>query len=773
MTALIFVYVVQVSSAPHDHDSYYIRVSSDFSDRLLPDGNDTIMEGSDVKKDHLATLLMSFILRHKLSAAASQDLLSLLNIMIPGCVPTSNYYMQKYFGFDMQYVEVHHYCSACLSYFGKQIDVPCTKCGAVSDPSSNSYMLVLPLQIQLKQMLSENSWESYMSSSNPCDDSVKSDVNNGSVYRELRKHCQLTLQFNCDGAPLFNSSAFSIWPILCTINELPVELRNSHPFLHTIWFGRQKPRPDTYLQPFVSEMSSLYTDGMTYFSKQYQTEQHIYVGATLCICDAPARAMVQNFMQYNGQFGCGFCYHEGKHVKKGDGFARVYPMTAEIPEKRTHEHTIELATLAVQGKKPSMGVHGPSLLCLLPSFDIIRSFVPDYMHCALLGVTKQFMNIWTDGANRFQEFHLNASMIDPILMSVCPPDEIHRLPRTMTDRAFWKASEYRNFLLVYSPIVLMNALPKKYFFHWMLFVNGVSLLCSKNVTVQMLATSRDCLTKFVLSAATLYGEEIVSYNIHILTHLPDAVAYWGPLWSNSAFVFEGIIGFLKACYHGTQHVPKQLFNTFCIWRNVQQLSILFSDANDDVKYMFEKLTNCSQRVKTCVAVGSFVGLGKPVCHSLTLAEQLAVQNSGIDHNQCNGSPRQEFDSYDHFIISGTVYSTQSYSGKFKRDNSLISIGENKFGYINSCFVTRNCSPAMSSCKCLCVKECIIFVRQLQTMCLSHNDTFVNFNTLGVINKVVDEHELIAIAPRQILAKCVSIAYNKYKYVMKLPVVDNN
>ena len=56
-----------------------------------------------------------------------------------------------------------------------------------------------------------------------------------------------------------------------------------------------------------------------------------------------------------------------------------------------------------------------------------------------------------------------------------------------------------------------------------------------------------------------YGSENLSYNVHILTHLPDAVLNWGPLWSHSAFVFEDVIGVLKTMYHGTQLIPKQIF----------------------------------------------------------------------------------------------------------------------------------------------------------------------------------------------------------------------
>lgn len=40
------------------------------------------------------------------------------------------------------------------------------------------------------------------------------------------------------------------------------------------------------------------------------------------------------------------------------------------------------------------GMKGPSPLLNVPGFDIIGSFNPDYIHCALLGVARQFAELW-------------------------------------------------------------------------------------------------------------------------------------------------------------------------------------------------------------------------------------------------------------------------------------------------------------------------------------------------------------------------------------------
>lgn len=67
-------------------------------------------------------------------------------------------------------------------------------------------------------------------------------------------------------------------------------------------------------------------------------------------CDLPARAIVQNFMQFNGYHGCGFCEQPGKTIttRKG-GHVHVFPYQKNSPKepRRTHQGTLMNATLAV------------------------------------------------------------------------------------------------------------------------------------------------------------------------------------------------------------------------------------------------------------------------------------------------------------------------------------------------------------------------------------------------------------------------------------------
>lgn len=55
----------------------------------------------------------------------------------------------------------------------------------------------------------------------------------------------------------------------------------------------------------------------------------------------------------------------------------------------------------------------------------------------------------------------------------------------------------------------------------------------------------------------------MSFNIHLLLHLPRAVQQTGPLWASSCFPFEGYNGDLRLAFHSSQHPETQVRVPFC------------------------------------------------------------------------------------------------------------------------------------------------------------------------------------------------------------------
>ena len=131
----------------------------------------------------------------------------------------------------------------------------------------------------------------------------------------------VSLTWNTDGIPIFNSSNFSVWPLQAFVNELPQHLRGKNILLLGLWFG-QKLVMNVFLKPFVDECRKLELDGFL-FGNEVRPRK---VFASLLSADSPAQAIVRNVKQYNGMNGCDWCEFEGVTVPNNNGPPlRYYP----------------------------------------------------------------------------------------------------------------------------------------------------------------------------------------------------------------------------------------------------------------------------------------------------------------------------------------------------------------------------------------------------------------------------------------------------------------
>ena len=124
--------------------------------------------------------------------------------------------------------------------------------------------------------------------------------------------------------------------------------------------------------------------------------------------------------------------------------------------------------------------------------------IPYSMHCVYLGVVKQFLALWTESPAGCA-YHIEAQAIDAILLTIKPTSDTLRLIISFSVFGkYWKASEYRNFLLLYSAGILKDLLPK-YLEHWMLLVNAMTIL------LQIKIFENDLETAHLLIANEVYS----------------------------------------------------------------------------------------------------------------------------------------------------------------------------------------------------------------------------------------------------------------------------
>jgi len=495
---------------------------------------------------------------------------------------------------------------------------------------TGNFFITLPLEAQLREMFQNSNISQLIAHRF---DRSKNDVGNiediydGNGYKAVmdgKGSDHISLVWNTDGVPVFQSSNYSMWPIHCIINELPAHLRRKHVLLAGLWFGVNKPHFNSFLTPFINECNKLKTAGFTWLTDTKQTCT-TYVATLVCAVDSVARCMLQGIKQFNGEYGCSWCLHPGQQVEKGNGTVRVYNYT--VYDKRTHAAVMSHARKAI-GSGSCFGVLCASPLLLLQQFDIVCGFSVDYMHCVLLGVTRTLCGLWLDSENHAERYYVGRQIpaIDQRLVNIRPPACISRAPRSLKLRRYWKASEWRNWLCIYSVVCLRGILASSYFKHFLLLVCAVEILTAVSISADDLSVAESMLAAFLSEFVSLYDLRNMSYNVHQLSHLSDTVIRWGPLWTTSAFPFESGNGLLMKLFHGTQGLPLQVSNKFVTFRNLPILAHRYiSQGYPDVQDFFINLLAIYSPIQKALRITQdVVLLGQAVCRPLTFDERNAL-----------------------------------------------------------------------------------------------------------------------------------------------------
>lgn len=523
----------------------------------------------------IVMMILKFVLVHALSLTATTDLFRMINcIFAEPVVPNTRYLIDKLF-YPKNNNNLYATCTKCSAGMGrferKDHHVTCQICNTVVDVRDyafKNFFDKMDVASQISTLIESNS-EYYNNVVNHkgYEDGCIRDIYDGKRYWEFVKnlnpkdrHTYATVTFNTDGAPLFESSSYSIWPIFIMVNELPYHVRSRELILAGLWFGKHKPNMKAFLEPFVDNMNELSSKGIECTIDGINLR--IQVFALVCCIDAVARAPVQGFTQFNGSYGCGQCLHPGEWVRSNPNNARAgsmkYPLQSDVPKDRNMKETIEHMQQAVESNQPIFGVKCPSQLINLICYDIIYGCIVDSMHCTS-GIAKQFATTWFGNKNKAGLLSRSViTIIDTLTNNIKAPHQIVRFARSFSDKEYWKAREWENWIMFYSMVVLQDILPDDLLMHWALFVEAFYILSKTELTIHEVDFADKLLREFVGKTELLYGKAAMTFNVHSLVHLARSVSDWGPLWSHNAYAFESGNGELLKVIHASKGVHHQI-----------------------------------------------------------------------------------------------------------------------------------------------------------------------------------------------------------------------
>lgn len=585
---------------------------------------ETITTPIAVSQGELLLMLLKYAIVNELSHSAVIQLFKAVNcIFVTKVLPDSGYFIDKLF-FSSEFVKYHAICPDCKNYAGvfvrsnreKQCYF-CEKTFSVNGKNFNNFFATFNIKNNIKSLLEK--YDHYYNSvmERVYERGVFSDIYDGMAYQrfldsllpEDRKR-YVSFTFNCDGAPTFDSSNFSIYPVQVMINELPLEVRTTNVIVSALWFGKSKPDMNVLLKGFVDEMNELSNLGVE--CNIQGDVRLIKPFAICCAVDSVARAPMQGIKQYNGYYGCSWCLQKGEYVRNESdtGGCVKYPITEKVPKERNeanffkcldyiinkdtlakalpptseevtnnnninveHANTSEsncvLVTssenLSAQNKKEEFpyGIQHVSPLNLLKSFEMIDGFVLEDMHFVRLGLGEQFTDYWVQRLTP-----ANLKIVDKILESISVPHQSMRLTRSISDRTYWKAKEWENWILYFSiPIMrlFIGRNDRKSIMrlkHWALFVETFYISLKPIITRLDLERHEYLSKSFVVDVEKIYSKEAMTYNVHKVWHWPKSLETWGPSWAHNAFPFEtgngDLLKMIKAANGVTNQICRKL-----------------------------------------------------------------------------------------------------------------------------------------------------------------------------------------------------------------------
>lgn len=355
-----------------------------------------------------------------------------------------------------------------------------------------------------------------------------------SIIRENKKQgkslTHLKLIINVDGLPIFKSTQESFFLILCS------EKNSKKVYPIGAFFGRHKPtNPNEFLKRFVDEALEL--------QNFYVNEEKISVSIECLTADTPAKAFILFLKGHTGYDSCTKCNIKGEYFRYGGkknskrSGVVCFSGTGPFQLRRDEDFLLD------DDSTPQ------SILTKIPGFGLVSSVPLDYMHLVLLGVVKRLITLWLAGPLKVRLSARKICKLSKKLLKLrlTTPKEFSRRPRTILDYKFWKATEFRTFLLYTGPIALKNIVSSEVYSHFLLLHSAITILVNeKHLHVASNINYADeLLNQFVKDFSTVYGKQYVCPNVHNLFHICIDVRIFDQLDNYSSFRFENCMTSLK------------------------------------------------------------------------------------------------------------------------------------------------------------------------------------------------------------------------------------
>lgn len=182
-------------------------------------------------------------------------------------------------------------------------------------------------------------------------------------------------------------------------------------------------------------------------------------------------------------------------------------------------------------------------------------------------------------------------------------------------------------------------------------------------------------------ARSLYTERAMTFNLHQMLHLSKATKQLGPLWAQSAFVFEGGNGRLVKTVKAAKGVPLQIVERVML---LQQVNILLNELPlaTHVKQLCQEMFG-ERRIQNSICVDGVTLLGHPkVVTTFAHEEQEAFYRT---FNTLLSSATE----FNRVVFAGVILHSQQYRRATRSNLTVVKCKDEGYVRIERVFVVNH------------------------------------------------------------------------------------
>ena len=419
---------------------------------------------------------------------------------------------------------------------------------------------------------------------------------NDGLFTNIR---DIALSISTDGVNITRQKSHSTWPITCTILNYPPELRYKRMMLLGLTPGPKEPKDlASFFKPLLNDLEKLSAPaGIRCYDAATKAVFSLHAYVCVVTGDTPAIAKMMSMGGANSIVPCRSCYIRGERdtsVKSHN----YYPMKKRIIgtdirlQTSMREQILLVADAGDDSLNKDTGITGLSFLLPIRTLDFPRSFGLDSMHL-VSNVAKMFWLLWT---GNFKTYNGNTSLDKFILTKAqqetigtelkrcrtTVPVSVSRHPRDISKNyGSFKATEWFEWITMYSLPLLTDKLPDYALSSWSFFVAGVRLLLKVSLTSTEIDQIQLYMNEFIRSTEAIYYQDhanclaICTTQLHGLAHVADNIRYLGPAHVTWQFSLERFVGTLERLATSKARISRSMYNSLQYLEHVKYARELY------------------------------------------------------------------------------------------------------------------------------------------------------------------------------------------------------